>query len=64
MNYIPVTELEKEAMLKEIGIDSIDELFRDIPEELRFKGELKLPKGLSEYETRKALIKMAAKILI
>lgn len=61
MNYIPVTELEKEEMLKEIGINSIDELFKDIPEDLRFKGELKLPKGLSEYETRKALIKMAAK---
>ncbi len=61
MNYIPVTELEKEEMLKEIGISSIDELFKDIPKELRFKGELKLPKGLSEYETRKALIKMSAK---
>ncbi|MDD2371880.1 MAG: aminomethyl-transferring glycine dehydrogenase subunit GcvPA [Firmicutes bacterium] len=61
MNYIPVTDLEKEAMLKEIGISSIDELFRDIPEDLRFKGDLKLPKGLSEYETRKALIKLAKK---
>lgn len=61
MNYIPVTEQEKEAMLKEIGVSSIDELFKDIPEDLRLKGELKLPKGLSEYETRKALIKLAAK---
>lgn len=61
MNYIPVTELEKEEMLKEIGIDSIDELFREIPKDLRLKGELKLPKGLSEYETRKALINLANK---
>lgn len=63
MNYIPVTELEKEEMLKEIGIGSIDELFKDIPEDLRLKGELNLPKGLSEYETRMALIKLASKNL-
>ena len=61
MNYIPVTEQEKEAMLQEIGVSSIEELFRDIPEDLRLKEELKLPKGLSEYETRKALIKLASK---
>lgn len=61
MNYIPVTEQEKEAMLNEIGISSIEELFQDIPEDLRLKGELKLPKGLSEYETRMALVKLASK---
>ncbi len=61
MNYIPVTELEKEAMLKEIGINSIEELFREIPDDLKIKNELKIPKGLSEYETRKALIKLAKK---
>ena len=61
MDYIPVTKPERDEMLKEIGIDSIEELFKDIPEDLRLKEELKLPKGLSEYETRKALIKLANK---
>lgn len=61
MNYIPVTEQETKEMLKEIGVKSIDDLFQDIPKDLRLKGELKLPKGLSEYETRRLMIKMAGK---
>ncbi len=35
-------------MLEAIGISSIDELFEDIPDEVRFKGELKLPQGMAE----------------
>ncbi|MFW5898696.1 MAG: aminomethyl-transferring glycine dehydrogenase subunit GcvPA [Candidatus Saliniplasma sp.] len=38
-------------MLKELGLDSVDELFRDIPEEVR--DDIDLEKGLSEMETIK-----------
>ena len=38
--YIPLTERDKEEMLKEIGVSSIDELFSSIPPELRFKGTI------------------------
>src|SRR5688572_21092241 len=37
-------------MLAAIGVDSIEALFRDIPEGLRFQGELDLPPALSEPE--------------
>lgn len=40
--YIPLTQRDREEMLREIGVSSIDELFASIPENLRFKGELKI----------------------
>ncbi len=52
--YIPntVPEVQKE-MLKEIGVETIEELFVGIPEELQFKGELNIPEALPEYELKK-----------
>ena len=45
--YIPNSEPKvKEQMLKEIGVKSIKELFEDIPEKLRLKQKLNLPKPL------------------
>lgn len=61
MNYVSITEQEKEIMLQKIGVKSIDELFQDIPESLRLKNNMMIPKGLSEYETRKLLMKIAGK---
>ena len=61
MNYVPITEQEKEVMLQKIGVKSIEELFQDIPEDLRLKDTMAMPKGLSEYETRQLLMKMAGK---
>ncbi len=49
MPYIPHTEADTQAMLATIGVSSIDELFREIPENLRVKGELDLPKALDEH---------------
>ncbi|MCK5146108.1 aminomethyl-transferring glycine dehydrogenase subunit GcvPA [bacterium] len=43
-NSAPAT---KAAMMKEIGIEDIDELYEDIPSHLRFKGEMNLPKALT-----------------
>ena len=37
----------KEQMLREIGVTSIDELYADIPERLRFRGRLNLPEPLT-----------------
>jgi len=39
----------QEEMLAELGMRSLDQLFEDIPEEVRMKG-LRLPKGISEME--------------
>src|SRR5437868_1661019 len=48
MAYIPHTEEDRREMLATIGAKSIDELFRDIPENLRVKGELNIPSYLDE----------------
>jgi glycine dehydrogenase subunit 1 len=50
LRYLSVTEADREAMLATIGLDSIEELFRDIPEGVRFQGRLDLEPPLSEQE--------------
>ncbi|KGA95899.1 glycine dehydrogenase subunit 1 [Alkalihalobacillus alcalophilus ATCC 27647 = CGMCC 1.3604] len=51
--YLPMTETDKQAMLETIGVDSIEELFSDIPESIRFKGQLNVPESLREQELLK-----------
>lgn len=36
-------------MLETIGVDSIDDLFREIPENLRYRRDLDIPSGFDEY---------------
>jgi glycine dehydrogenase subunit 1 len=59
--YLPMTEEDKKEMLKVIGVDSIDDLFADIPESVRFRGELNIKKAKSEPELFKELAGLAAK---
>jgi len=50
--YIPnsVPEVKKQ-MLKELGLEDVEDIYAEIPEHLRFKGEMDLPEPLlSEYE--------------
>lgn len=42
-------------MLNAIGIDSIDNLYKDVPREVRLKGDYRLPAAQSEIEIRKRL---------
>ena len=39
-------------MLKKVGVGSLDELFSEIPESIRFKGDYDLPSAMSEMEIR------------
>ena len=59
MKFIPNSSI-KNTMLKEIGWNSIDDLFSDIPRSIRIK-DLELPTGLSQQETEKKLREMACK---
>ncbi|MDO4550246.1 MAG: aminomethyl-transferring glycine dehydrogenase subunit GcvPA [Planctomycetia bacterium] len=54
--YVPHTDTDKKLMLDKIGVSALEELFRDIPQQLR-KAQLSLPEGLSTME---ALEKMEA----
>ena len=40
----------EEEMLKEMGVESIDALFADVPEAVRMVGDLPLPEAQSEEE--------------
>src|SRR5690625_1398763 len=59
--YLPMTEEDKQAMLDEIGIESTDELFSDIPKQVRFNRELDLKEVTSEYELKAELTQLANK---
>ncbi|MFH1821970.1 MAG: aminomethyl-transferring glycine dehydrogenase subunit GcvPA [Methanobacteriota archaeon] len=48
--YIPNTWETREKMLREMGLSNIDELFKDIPPELRLKSKLNLPSTMSEID--------------
>ncbi len=50
MPYAPATDDDVRAMLDAIGVARIDDLFADIPIDLRLDGELDLPLGVSEPE--------------
>mgnify|MGYP000246935644 CR=1 FL=1 len=49
MTYIPNTQADRDAMLAAIGVGSVEELFQDIPGDLR-RPPLQLPPALSEME--------------
>lgn len=57
--YLPMTEQDKKEMLETIGVNSIDELFSNIPEEVRFKGSLNLKAPLAEHELMKEFSRLA-----
>src|ERR1700683_3120382 len=50
MRYLPKSDAERAAMLREIGASSIDDLFAIIPEEYRLKRDLEIPRQMGESE--------------
>ena len=50
MRYLPKSDAERAAMLREIGASSIDDLFTAIPEEYRLARDLKVPRQMGESE--------------
>ena len=60
-SYIPSTREERLSMLESIGMHSFDELYADIPEDLRLKDGLSLPSGLSELEVARKIEEISEK---
>ena len=50
MRYLPKSDAERRAILAELGLDSIEQLFASIPEAARLKRPLDVPGPLSEKE--------------
>ncbi len=59
--YTSATDADQQAMLDAIGVDSLDELFADIPAGVRLQRELALPDGQSEQEVYEHLAALAAR---
>ena len=60
MRYLPHSEADRQAMLAAIGVGSIDDLFLDIPANLRVHG-LTLPEAAGELSVERTLGRMAAR---
>jgi glycine dehydrogenase subunit 1 len=52
MQYFPHTPEELSEMLSVAGVKSLDELYSDVPEAIRFRREYNLPEAMSEIEIR------------
>jgi glycine dehydrogenase subunit 1 len=61
VSQLSLTDVDREEMLAAIGVSSVEELFRDIPAGVRFRGELDLEPALSEPELNRHLEELAAK---
>ena len=51
--YFPQTPEDIQEMLKAIGVSSIDDLYADVPDSVRLKGDYDIPEAMSEVEVRK-----------
>jgi glycine dehydrogenase subunit 1 len=59
MRYIGHTPFQVKEMMETLGISEIDELFADIPEEVKLKGDLDLPPPLNEIELKREILNLA-----
>jgi glycine dehydrogenase subunit 1 len=61
MRYLPLTEVDRRAMLARIGVPSIESLYRDVPEFARLPGPVDLPPHLGELGVEREIGALAAK---
>ena len=61
MRFLSVTDRDREAMLDTIGVDSLEELFAQIPEAVRLRRPLDLEPALSEPEVAGHLAELASR---
>jgi glycine dehydrogenase subunit 1 len=59
--YTSATDSDRAEMLAAIGVDSVEELFEQVPEPLRLGRPLELPEGMSESEVHERLAGLAAR---
>ncbi len=61
MPYIPNTQQDRQTMLEAIGVDSTDDLFAIVPDDLRLDRPLDLPAAMGEIELSAHMAGLAAK---
>jgi glycine dehydrogenase subunit 1 len=61
LSFLSLTERDRAEMLAAIGVESVDDLFAQIPEGVRFRGALDLEPALSEPELVAHLEELASR---
>src|SRR6478752_1853775 len=65
MRYLPLSDADRSEMLRVIGAGSIDELFRDVPEEARLRGPIEgLPMHASEMAVERHMAALSRKNMV
>jgi glycine dehydrogenase subunit 1 len=65
MRYLPLSDTDRADMLRVIGAASVDELFRDVPEEARLKGPVRgLPLHASEMAVERHMAALSRKNMV
>ncbi len=59
MAYFPNTPEDRRAMLQAIGLESVEELFAQVPEDLKLRKPLDLPPAMSELELEDHMNRLA-----
>jgi len=59
MRYLPLTDADRAAMLAVIGVDRVDDLFRDVPKDL-LNADIDLPTVQSEIAVTRHMRRMAS----
>jgi glycine dehydrogenase subunit 1 len=61
VSFLSLTDADREAMLASVGVSTVDDLFRDIPDAVRLGRELDLEPALSEPEIVAHLTELAGR---
>jgi glycine dehydrogenase subunit 1 len=64
MSFLSLTDADREAMLATIGVSSMEELFRDIPERMRYGRELDIAPALTEVELQRHMEELAGRNVV
>lgn len=59
--FIPHTADDVRRMLDRIGLQTVDQLYQDVPAEVIFKGEYDIPEAMTEIELRRHFEQLGAK---
>ena len=59
-SYVPNTPAQRQEMLAAMGLGTMADLYRDVPESMKIRDGLRLPSGLSEWEVRRKVTALAA----
>jgi glycine dehydrogenase subunit 1 len=65
VRYLPLSDADRSEMLRVVGAASVDELFRDVPEELRLKDPIEgLPLHASELAVERHMTALSRKNMV